>query len=185
LSGFLLNSYRFGPTEITSFADFNSITVVGSSYTIRSPNSATGLVATVNNGPNGRKGISLGSFSFTGTSFVQNNQNIFSNRTLVTTTFTNLQRVSEVFITGRLVWTTISGVSEQNFDFYSISASFNNSVAAGVERSGSTNAIYEQTVNSHTTSNLNSTFVLRYRTDGSVDGGRGWNDNSGTLWFTV
>jgi hypothetical protein len=185
LSGFLLNSYRFGSAEITSFADFNSITVVGSSYTIRSPNSGTALVATVGNGPNGRKGISLGSFSFAGTSFVNNSQNISSNRTLETATYTNLQRVSEVFITGRLVWTALSGVSEQNFDFYSILLSFNGAVAAGVERSGSTNAIYEQTVNSHTTSSLNSTFVLRYRTDSSVNGGRGWNDNSGTLWFTV
>jgi hypothetical protein len=185
MSGFLLNSYRFGPTEITSFADFSSITVVGTSYTIRSPNSATPLVATVNNGPNGRKGISLGSFSFAGTSYTTTNQNITYNRTLDTTTYTNFQRVSEVFITGRLVWTAISGLSEQNYDFYSITTSFNGAVAAGVERSGSTNAIYEQTVNSHVTSNLTSTFVLRYRTDGSVNGGNGWSSNSGTLWFTI
>jgi len=185
MSGFLLNSYRFGSAEITSFAGFSSITVVGTSYTIRSPNSATPLIATVNNGPNGRKGISLGSFSFAGTSYSTTNQNITYNRNLDTTTYNNLRAVSEVFITGRLVWTAISGSSEQNYDFYSITTSFNGAVAAGLERSGSTNAIYEQTVSNHTTGNLTNTFVLRYRTDGSVNGGNGWNSNSGTLWFTV
>jgi hypothetical protein len=184
MSGFLLNPYSFAASEITSYTDFVNLTVVGLSYTIRSPNSATGFTATVANGPNGRKGIALGSFSFTGTSFSSNNQNITYNRTLATATYDNLRAVSEVFITGRLVWTAISGVSEANFDFYSILSSFN-AVSAGSERSGSTNAIYEQTVISHPTSNLNNLFVLRYRTDSSVNGGRGWNDNSGTLWFTI
>jgi hypothetical protein len=184
VSGFLLNSTRFGVGEITSFSAFSNLTVVGTSYTIRSPNWPTGIVATVANGPNGRKGISLGSFSFAGTSYVNINQDIFSNRTLETNTYNTLRAVSEVFITGRLVWTAISGVSEAGYDFYSISASFG-VIAGGPERSGSTNAIYEQTVNSHITSNLNSTFVLRYRTDGSVNGGNGWNSNTGTLWFTI
>jgi len=185
MSGFLLNPYIFGPGQITSYTEFNDLTLEGFQYTIKSPNASTGIIATVASGPNGRKGISLGNFSFTGTSYVSVNQNVLSNRTLATATYDNLRAVSEVFITGRLVWTAISGQSEANFDFYSIAASFNSAVAAGIERSGSTNAIYEQTVNSHITSSLNSTFVLRYRTDSLTNGGPGWNTNSGTLWFTV
>jgi hypothetical protein len=172
------------PPPISNYTDFNNLTVIGTTYKIKSPGSPTSITATVNNAPNGSKGIDLGSFSFTGTSFVSNNQNQLLNRTLASATYDNLRFVSEVFQGGRLVWTALSGVSEGGFDFYSITASFG-CVAAGAERSGSTNAVYEQTVNNHSFSNLNSTFTLRYRTDGSVNGGRGWNDNSGNLWFSI
>jgi hypothetical protein len=169
---------------ISNYTEFNDYTVNGSVYEIKSPGSPTSITATVNNAPNGRKGIDLGSFSFTGTTFANNNQNQLLSRTLTSTTYDNLRYVSEVFQGGRLVWTALTGVSEANFDFYSITASFG-CVAAGTERSGSTNAVYEQTVNNHSYSSVTNSYTLRYRTDISVNGGRGWNDNSGNLWFSI
>lgn len=170
---------------ISSFAQFRDNTVTNTTYTIKSPNSATSYTRIVQNGPNGRKGIYLGLFSFTGTNFFGNNQNLFQNRSLPADTYANLRAVSEVFIGGLLVTSNVSGVSERNYDYYSMTSGHGIS-GQGAERSGSTNAVYTRNVNNHSTGNVTNNFVLRYRTDGSVNGGRGWNDNSNVqLWFTI
>jgi hypothetical protein len=181
----VLAGAKGAPAVITSYAQFLTETVVGQSYFIKSPNAPTAVQFTVTNGYNGNKGIYLGPAFINGTSWPGDSGTNVTYSFLDSTTYSNLQAVSEVFIGGQLSTTPISGSSEANYDYYAISFEFGCVSGASVYTSGSFYGALVGSVYSHVTSGLYSSFAASITTDGSVFAGSGIASQGVDFWLTV
>ena len=169
---------------ITSLAEWNSMAQADTPHLVQTATGGQEMITPQQQTTqNGSKIVfplgSLGSIS--GTSFPGNNANQTWNRTLNTTFVETFQKFGYLFSGKRLAITGVSGQSESCCDPYRYESMFGSTYTGkwaeirGSAQSNASHNPYEIQMNSFSSSaSASSNLILRYSTDGSVNGGQGF-----------
>ena len=168
---------------ITSLAEWNSMAQADTPHLVQTATGGQEMITPQQQTTqNGSKIVfplgSLGSIS--GTSFPGNSANQTWNRTLDTNFVETFQKFGYLFSGKRLAITSVSGQSESCCDPYRYESMFGSTYTGSWDQirgaaSSSTHQPYEITMNTFSNStSASSNLVLRYSTDGSVNGGQGF-----------
>lgn len=166
----------FTQKSISTYAEFTAQATIGSTIYILGQSGTVRSLSVVAD-PSGTKSIRF-PVTWPSSSFSSNNQNITYNFSMSTTDYDILVDIDYIFTNSNIGVHPISGSSEANFDFYSLTFDgrqfFNTS--------GSTSNNYFK-ISFDGVINNNSGFV-RFTTDSSVNGGNGLTGASGFFYLT-
>jgi len=173
---------------ITSNAEWQTMAVAGVPHLVQTATGGQEMVTPQSQATqNGTKIVlplgSLGSIS--GTNYPGASANQTYNRTLSTAFVETFQKFGYLFSGQRLAITGVTGQSESCCDPYRYESMFGGTYTGqwaeirGSAQSNSSHNPYEITLNSFSNStSATSNLVLRYQTDGSVNGGQGFYTHS-------
>ena len=173
---------------ITSLAEWNSMAQSGIPHLVQTALGGQEMVTpqTQQTQQGSKTVLPLGQMgSISGTNFPGNNSNQTWNRTLNTTFVENFQKFGYIFSGQRLAIDGVLGQSESCCDPYRYESMFGSTYTGnwadirGSAQSNSAHNPYEIQLNSFSSSQTaSSNLILRYSTDGSVNGGQGFYTHS-------
>lgn len=169
---------------INTRSEFRSAVASGNTFTYVNQSNSSSETAVVSISPWGTYGIYLGQANISATAFPGNSTTTYTTGSLSAEVITNLTKINDLCLGGsfKIGINGIQGSSEQNYDYYRISAldgiSSLSGSWSGYQSSGRCSGVL-------TALTISSIGLIRqnYSTDISVNGGQGFYATSSAVWL--